>query len=85
MSQMKFLIRLDDCHKNQYFENWNKILSILGKYKFNVKDLIIMNISNENQRPLLPKFSTSFIEVKIKINTDIIIPFLISAVCEAPM
>ena len=32
MSQMKFLIRLDDCHKNQHFKNWNKILSILGKY-----------------------------------------------------
>ena len=29
---MKFLIRLDDCHKNQHFKNWNKILSILGKY-----------------------------------------------------
>ena len=32
MSQKKFLIRLDDCHKNQNYGNWNKIISILEKH-----------------------------------------------------
>ncbi|WP_445721068.1 DUF2334 domain-containing protein [Flavobacterium sp.] len=42
---MKFLIRLDDCHKNQHYENWDKILSIL--YKYNIKPLIAI-IPNNN-------------------------------------
>ena len=63
----------------------NHFFKILEKYRFKVKDLKIININKDSQIPLLLNISIKYIEIKINKKTDIIIPFLISAVCEAPI
>ena len=53
--------------------------------KFNVNDLNNIKNSNENHKPWLPKYFDKYIDTIIKETTEIIMAFLISFVCVAPI